>query len=565
MEHCTDVTELLFLNIYQPVTAPNGTNPAIIVTLTPMGTRTGDVDLVCSPGTDPDILRGGQGQFVSAWLQPPREGPADIGSALLLPGSLRLPTADCLGMHCRCCQGRASCLPWKQASQGAGAELDTDLCQFGTCDEEGRLTALDTRGQPGRAGAQGALAGVQYRKGCLRLHPSCHAPLQGDINEAATALSALRNLQEWAASASNLTGTLDDSTAFCNLTQGVLEALLIDGNGINGSLQACLFNSTLYQFSAPANSLAGSIPDAFASSARLQSFAMAGNKLTGTIPPSLATAPGLVQVDLSYNYLLSGLLPLFTSSSLASLDLKYNQLTGTVPEAYAGHPSLYRLDLKENQLTALPQKWFDSPALDERRPLNFFRISFNRLEGGFPTALATYPDLYALVLNNNKLSGPLPDPQPGEFPSLRALNLAENEFNGTLGEGWEGTGIFQLPPLGPLPDSWNAMNLSTNQLTGAVPGFIANQAYPVNVILDGNDFSTGAAFQPVETSDQGAIPSNSASSGGGLSSGAIAGIVVGVIVAVGLASITAFAVVRRSRRRNFTQAGGNSSKFSHFD
>lgn len=61
-------------------------------------------------------------------------------------------------------------------------------------------------------------------------------------------------------------------------TQGVLEVLLIDANGINGSLPACLFNdnSTLYQFSATDNVLAGSIPDAFAGADRLQSFAAAG-------------------------------------------------------------------------------------------------------------------------------------------------------------------------------------------------------------------------------------------------------------------------------------------------
>lgn len=60
--------------------------------------------------------------------------------------------------------------------------------------------------------------------------------------------------------------------------QGVLEAVLIDANGINGSLPACLFdsNSTLFQFSAAANNLAGSIPDAFGGAARLQSFAAGG-------------------------------------------------------------------------------------------------------------------------------------------------------------------------------------------------------------------------------------------------------------------------------------------------
>lgn len=45
-------------------------------------------------------------------------------------------------------------------------------------------------------------------------------------------------------------------------------------------------------------------------------------------------------------------------------------------------------------------------------------------------------------------SGPLPNPGPGQFPSLRFLDLSNNQFNGTIGEGWQGTGIFQLVRAG---------------------------------------------------------------------------------------------------------------------
>lgn len=585
------------LTIYPPVTVPNGTNPAIIATLTPLGTSTGDVDLYCNPGSDPAIFETGQAEFSSVAigvnqdqvLIPPLEQPSEDPPVYICavynagadgnPVNYKLELATQWNytglageeltaaeeLYKRCCQGADSCLPWKEASQAAGVQLDADLCQFGTCDEGGALTALDVRGWKMLCPFPGDLF-VQFPS-LQRLYVS-YNNFTGDINDAAATLAALPNLQEWTASASNLTGKLDETSPLCNLTQGVLEVLLIDANGINGSLPACLFNdnSTLYQFSATDNVLAGSIPDAFAGADRLQSFAAAGNQLTGAVPPSLATAPSLVLIDLSFNFL-SGPLPVFTSDSLASLNLMFNQLTGAVPEAYAGHPSLYLLDLKGNRLTALPQKWSDPPALDERSPLNFFRISFNRLEGDFPFALASYPDLYALSLNNNQLSGPLPDPQPGQFPSLRAINVAENSFNGTLGEGWEGTGIFQLAPLGPTPDSWNTMNLSSNQLTGTVPAVYTNGLYPVNVLLDGNDFGPGGTFQPAEGGPLAASvdPSASAPSGGGLSGGAIAGIVTGVIVAVGLASVAAFALVRRSRRRSFTAAGGNSSKFSRFD
>ncbi|KAL4423604.1 hypothetical protein ABPG77_004644, partial [Micractinium sp. CCAP 211/92] len=580
------------LTIVPPVTVPNGTNPAIIVTLSPVGTRTGDVDLYCNPGSDPTVFATGQAEFASVALgvnqdrslSKPMQHFKPIFACrfcdILLPLSsvqFRLEFATQRNytglagkeltaaeeLYNRCCQGANSCLPWKEGSQTAGVQLDADLCQFGSCDEGGALTALDVRGWNMSCPFPGDLF-VQFPS-LQRLYVS-YNNFTGDINDAARTLSALRDLQEWAAAASNLTGTLDDNTPLCNMTQGVLELLAIDGNGINGTLPACLFNanSTLYQFSATENSLAGSIPDAFAGADRLQSFAVAGNGLTGTVPASLATAPGLVQVSLSLNNL-SGPMPLFTSSSLTSLDMTFNQLTGAVPEAYAGHPSLNVLDLKGNQLVALPQKWSEPPAVDETSPLNYFRISFNRLEGGFPVALASYPNLNILSLNNNQLSGPLPDPQPDEFPALRGFNVAENEFNGTLGEGWEGTGIFQLEPL--ASNNLNTMNLTFNKLTGTVPAFFTDGAYPVNIYLDGNDFGVGNNSQPAEAADVSASPSNiaGASSGGGLSGGAIAGIVIGVIVAVGLACVAAFALVKRSRRRNFTEAGGNSSKFARFD
>lgn len=73
------------------------------------------------------------------------------------------------------------------------------------------------------------------------------------------------------------------------------------------------------------------------------------------------------------------------------------------------------------------------------------------------------------------------------------------------------------------------MNLSSNQLTGTVPAVYTNGLYPVNVLLDGNDFGPGGTFQPAEGGPLAASvdPSASAPSGGGLSGGAIAGIVTG--------------------------------------
>lgn len=44
----------------------------------------------------------------------------------------------------------------------------------------------------------------------------------------------------------------------------------------------------------------------------------------------------------------------------------------------------------------------------------------------------------------SKLSGPLPNPSTGQFASLRFLDMANNTFSGSIPEGWNKTGIFQL-------------------------------------------------------------------------------------------------------------------------
>lgn len=86
--------------------------------------------------------------------------------------------------------------------------------------------------------------------------------------------------------------------------------------------------------------------------------------------------------------------------------------------------------------------------------------------------------------------------------------------------------------MSPSPTTWNVMNLSTNQLTGAVPAFFTNGDYLVNVYVDGNNFSQGGD-SPLPQGPAPNSPLSSAagpaetSSGGGLSGGAIAGVVVG--------------------------------------
>lgn len=73
--------------------------------------------------------------------------------------------------------------------------------------------------------------------------------MQGDINTAALALSALPDLQELGLYGNGLSGTLGEGSDLCRLAQGSLEMMQLGGMGLSGTLPTCLFNATskLYQ------------------------------------------------------------------------------------------------------------------------------------------------------------------------------------------------------------------------------------------------------------------------------------------------------------------------------
>lgn len=168
--------------------------------------------------------------------------------------------------------------------------------------------------------------------------------------------------------------------------------------------------------------------------------------IDGSLPPSLGALPALTVLDMSNNSL-TGPLPSFASTKLSGVDLSFNKLTGGIPAVLAGHPALHSLDLKGNQISGLPTKWLGAPADGEAAPLSYLRcvgegraiaclwphaacllqqaappacwhsncplifhlslplpcrLSGNKLAGiGFPTALANYPNLTAVLLGDN--------------------------------------------------------------------------------------------------------------------------------------------------------------------
>ena len=148
-----------------------------------------------------------------------------------------------------------------------------------------------------------------------------------------------------------------------------------------------------------------------------------------------------------------------------------NKLTGPLPSSLATSANLMTLDVRNNSLSSLPKEWVSGWPGAATSSLVNVRVSFNALEGAFPSALGACPGLTFLTVNNNSLSGALPATD-GAFPALRALNASFNAFTGPIPDAFLTTGLFTLPPLNLGLGGVglvHVFDVSRNALTGPVP------------------------------------------------------------------------------------------------
>lgn len=377
-----------------PVTPPRGTNPAITVTLTPVDTDGGDVDLYCSRGDLPprrdtaDFVSEAIGVNQDVIFIPPVDS-IDSGSPVyrcavvhlgitLAPISYLIEVtysfnntslnkaeqAVAKELFDRCCKSDMACRGWKLANDKAAKEagvtpshmdtntvVETDLCQLGGVCSAGHLTQLNARGWSMKCDFPGDLF-VQFPN--LRALFLSWNEFTGDIQQVAKSLCSL-TLEELGLYGNKLTGALDGE--LCGLVQqGTLEMLQLGGgNQLAGSLPACLFNakSRLFFFGGTALGLTGGLPDSFSASSNLQILDVAENSFSGPIPASLAALPKLLRFAASNNSL-TGTIPVFASGNLSVLLLDFNNLRGEVPKELISSASLIRLSVAGNAQLALP-------------------------------------------------------------------------------------------------------------------------------------------------------------------------------------------------------------------
>lgn len=223
-------------------------------------------------------------------------------------------------------------------------------------------------------------------------------------------------------------------------------------------------------------------------------------------------------------------------TSLTNLDLSNNNLGGTIP--YALPTNLQRLNLASNNFNG------DVPySISQMVTLKYLNVSHNQLQNQLSDMFTQLSSLSTLDLSFNTISGNLPQ-SLSSLSSINSIYLQTNQFTGTID-------VLANLPL-------ENLNVQNNHFTGWIP----EQLKSINLIDDGNSWSSGPApppppgtpparrINPHHKSGGSNSPSDGGAGGGGNKSGVGPGGVAGIVISIFVVgAIVAFFLMKRRSRR----------------
>ncbi|XP_065011583.1 receptor-like protein EIX1 [Musa acuminata AAA Group] len=316
-------------------------------------------------------------------------------------------------------------------------------------------------------------------------------------------LFELRSLSYLAISNSELYGTVP--AGFGNLTR--LAQLDLSGNSLSGSIPVDLWSlaslttldlshnsftspllpeigntTSLSQLNLVQCFLVGSIPAEIGRLTSLTELRLSGNSLSGRIPAEIGNLSSVTQLDLGHNSL-SGLIPVEIGklSDLSSLDLSDNSLEGTMSELhFVNLTELVVLYAYANPLTIR----FDHDWVPPFQ-LQSIKVDTCDLGPAFPRWLRSQEFLTDIDLSNTSIEDTLPDWFWNSSSStIMDINLSHNKIGRVLPASLESMATLMLLNLSSnllrgripvLPPNLQALDLSSNSLSGSLPSTISSQ------------------------------------------------------------------------------------------
>ncbi|KAE8039090.1 hypothetical protein FH972_011533 [Carpinus fangiana] len=343
-------------------------------------------------------------------------------------------------------------------------------------------------------------------------------------------ISELRGLEELSLGANKFNKSLNLSVIqqLKNLSYLDLShtSLLSEYNDFNFSLSSVPLRQLIL-----ASCKLKKIPDFLRNQSYLYHLDLSHNQIFGEMPNWIWKLPNLVDLDLSYNFLVTLEGPIL-NVSLLYLNFRSNQLQGQLPNIphvetldFSGNqlqgqlpnfPHVEYLDLSGNQLQGqLPNiphvKYLDlsGNSLDPSILANiswslpsirFIFLSSNKFYGSIPISICNATNLEVLDLSNNSISGTIPQCLIEMSDKLGVLDLRRNKLNGTIPDafvdncGLKTLALNQNQLQGELPkslancSSLDVLDIGNNHIEGTFPFFLKNTTMLRVLVLRSNKF-----------------------------------------------------------------------------
>ncbi|KAK3439435.1 hypothetical protein EUGRSUZ_C04286 [Eucalyptus grandis] len=259
-----------------------------------------------------------------------------------------------------------------------------------------------------------------------------------------------------------------------NLTLVNMSSLDVSANHFDSELPSWIGSilPNLRNLNLSNNLLKGRIPSSLGNMKWLQTLDLSNNGFTGEIPETLANnCTSLFELILSSNKMQGQMLPRNSNlTRLEKLYLENNCFTGDISPSILNSPFLQVLNVNNNSLSGTLPNW-----VGDFQDLVVLTLSSNllgandTLAGHFPDFLSGASLIVTLDLRHNSLSGEVPN-WIGSLPNLKVLLLQGNNFEGSI-------------PLDLcLLKNMTILDLSNNNLSGKIPPCLKDLTFGNNRI-----------------------------------------------------------------------------------